>query len=273
MQIALRRSAFSIFALAVLLTAPLGARAEDDPWPEIRSAVFEARDIVENDGIVMLYAPDTAEDAALLPLSIRFPASVGNDVKSLTIIIDRNPSPVAATFRFGDGFKAGRDVGERRLETRVRLDSFSKVRAIAETADGNLHMSAKFVTGAGGCSAQASKDAEAALASLGKVQLKTMKEPVRGESWREAVVMIRHPNFTGLQMDPITRGYTPLRIVNDLVVKRSGEMVLRMEGGISISENPHLRFNFDGSQGDEIEVEASDTEGARFAGRSVPSGS
>jgi len=48
--------------------------------------------------------------------------------------------------------------------------------------------------------------------------------------------------------------------------------MLRMEGGISISENPHLRFNYDAAGGDALEVFASDTNGTKFAGSSAPGG-
>ena len=57
---------------------------------------------------------------------------------------------------------------------------------------------------------------------------------------REAQVMIRHPNFTGMQMDQLTREYTPAKFVQEMDVKRSGELIFKMEGGISISENPQL---------------------------------
>ena len=182
------------------------ARAADDPWPDIQAGVFAGRAIAENDGALSLYAPEQAEDAAIVPIAVHLPADIANQAKSLTLIIDRNPAPVAATFRFGDAFHAAADIGERKIMTRVRVDAFSKVRAILETADGKLHMATKFVMAAGGCSAPASKDADAALASLGRMQVKSIAEPARGERWREGIVMIRHPNFTGMQMDIVSRG-------------------------------------------------------------------
>lgn len=265
----------SNIALAVLLAclsvvAPAGAG--DDPWPDIKAGVFEGRDISE-DGVFALYAPAQAEDAAIVPIAIHMPTTVANTAKTLTLIIDRNPAPVAATFRFGDAFKGSADVGERKILTRVRVDSFSKVRAVLETADGKLHMAEKFVMGAGGCSAPASKDADEAMANLGKMQVKTLADPSHGEHWREAVVMIRHPNFTGMQMDLESRGYTPARYIDVLEVTRGGSLLLRMEGGISISEDPNIRFNYDGAGGDALEVRATDTEGAKFAGKSLASGS
>lgn len=246
--------------------------AADDPWPDIKAGVFEGRSIAE-DGIFALYAPEQAEDAAIVPIAIHMSPLVANTAKTLTLIIDRNPAPVAATFRFGDAFAAAPDVGERKLLTRVRVDNFSKVRAVLETADGQLHMATRFVMAAGGCSAPASKDAEEALAHLGKMQVKTTRDARRGEAWREAVVMIRHPNFTGMQMDLESRGYTPARYIDVLEVTSGGRLMLRMEGGISISENPNLRFNFDGTAGDVLDVRATDTNQAVFLGKSLPNGS
>ncbi len=257
----------------VLLSALTPARAGDDPWPDIHAGVFDNRAISENDGAVALYMPEQAEDAAIVPLAVHMPPQIANTAKSLTLIIDRNPAPVAATIRFGDGFRASAEVGERKIMTRVRIDNFSKVRAVLETADGKLHMATKFVMAAGGCSAPASKDADEALASLGRMQVKTIANAARDKRWREGVVMIRHPNFTGMQMDIVSRGYTPARYVNLIEVTRAGSLVLRMEGGISISEDPNLRFNYDGGDGEALEVRATDTDKAKFASKSLASGS
>lgn len=257
----------------VVLPTLVPAHAGDDPWPDIHAGVFGGRPIAENDGAVALYVPAQAEDAALVPIAVHMPPAIANTAKSLTLIIDRNPAPVAATFRFGDAFAASPELGERKLMTRVRVDSFSNVRAVLETADGKLHMVAKFVMGAGGCSAPASKDADEALANLGKMQVKTVANGAFGPGWREGVIMIRHPNFTGMQMDIVSRGYTPARYVDLLEVTRSGNLVLRMEGGISISENPNIRFTYDGTEGDELEVRAKDSNGTKFAGKSLPTGS
>ena len=60
------------------------------------------------------------------------------------------------------------------------------------------------------------------------------------------------------------------RFVNDLEIKSAGTLLLKMEGGISISENPNLRFSYGATgSGDAIEVTARDTEGATFADRSA----
>src|SRR5690606_35254116 len=130
---------------------PAGAK-DSELWPELQREVFGHRKVVEDTGAVVLYAPENAQDAALLPVSIRIPAGTVPHAKAVTLIVDSNPAPVAATFTFGDGFRQSDNVGERMLETRIRLDSRSHVRAILETADGQLHMSSRYVIGAGGCS-------------------------------------------------------------------------------------------------------------------------
>jgi sulfur-oxidizing protein SoxY len=257
-----------LLALAALTAVgAMPAAADDDPWPDIRSALFADRAIVEGDGAVTLEAPYRAEDAAVVPLTMRIPASAGA-VKALTLVIDKNPAPVAATFQFGEA--AG--IGERMLSTRVRVDMYTNVRAIVETADGKLHMAVKFVKASGGCSAAASKDADEALASLGKMQVRTFDDPAakdRSPPVREAQVMIRHPNYSGMQMDQLTRQYTPMMIVNEIDVKRDGARIFKMEGGISISENPNFRFTFAPGSEDTIEVTAKDTDGRVFTATSA----
>ena len=238
--------------------------ADDDPWPEIQKAVFADRPVQEDPASVHIFAPNQADDAAVVPVSIKIPSTVAPSVKSLTLIIDRNPVPVAATFAFGDGFRKGPDVGERTIATRVRVDAFSRVRAILETTDGTLHMASKFVIGSGGCSAPASKDPEEAIAQMGKTQLIVSHDEVSGNAWREARVMIRHPNFTGMQMNKKTGDYTPARFINSIQIKQGDTVLWSMQGGISISEDPNIRFTFATESPADLEFTATDTAGTKF---------
>lgn len=264
-----------VLALAIIAAAPAGGilAADPDPWPTIREAVFGARNIEESAPPFALYAPAQAADAALVPVSIHFPEGTAKNVKGLTLVIDRNPAPIAAVFEFGDAFRDGPAVGERVLATRVRIDSFSKLRAILETNDGKLHMIAKFVAGAGGCSALPSKDADEALANLGKVRVSSNRSTVHDAAWREGVVMVRHPNFTGLQMNPKTGNFTPARFVEKLKIERDGKLVVAVTGGISLSENPNLRFIYAASDKAPLSVSGSDNEGTTFSGAEGDPGS
>ncbi len=113
--------------------------------------MFGTREIIENDGVVLVDAPNRAEDAAVVPVTVRIPPTVKGACQLMTLIIDKNPSPVAATFTFGPA--AGEGGGERRIVDPRAHRSLSYVRGIVETADGKLHMTKVFVMGAGGCSA------------------------------------------------------------------------------------------------------------------------
>lgn len=258
--------------LAAVACAATPATAGEDGWPTIRSAVFGERQIKETSAPFALYAPAQAADASVVPIDVRFPAMIAGKVKALTLIIDRNPMPVAATFTFEDAYRQ-LDIGERTLATRVRIDSFSKVRAILETTDGELFMIAKFVAGAGGCSAPNSKDPEEALRTMGKMQVKSALSGVHDGSWRDGIVMIRHPNFTGMQMDAKTRNFTPARFVDKLEVRSGDKLLFSMTGGISISENPNLRFTYGiAAVADQLSVTAKDTENAKFSGAENDSG-
>jgi sulfur-oxidizing protein SoxY len=263
--------AFRVVIAALFGLVPVAANADVDPWPEIRKEVIGNR-AIDGEAAFALYAPVQAADAALVPVSVRFPADVAAKAKSLTLVIDRNPVPVAAKFIFEDAYRAV-DVGERVFSTRVRVDNFSKIRAILETTDGHLQMASQFVAGAGGCSAPASKDPDEALASLGKVQVKTATSDVHDPAWRDVIVMIHHPNFTGMQMDVKTRNFTPARYVDRLEVRAGAKTLFRMEGGISISENPNIRFTYGGPGDERLTVLASDTENAKFSGSDRRGGS
>jgi sulfur-oxidizing protein SoxY len=251
-------------ALAILVLGVKSSRAGDDPWPTIQQAAFTGRIAIEDPSSVQIFAPNQADDAAIVPLTIKIAPQVVPVVKSLTLIIDRNPSPIAASFTFGDAYRQSTDIGERTLATRVRVDAFSRVRAVLETVDGKLHMASKFVIGSGGCSAPASKDSAEALAQLGRTQLTVKADSANGDAWREVRVMVRHPNYTGMQMNNKTGAYTPARFVDAIEVKQGNTLLWRMTGGISISEDPNIRFTFGTETKSDIEFIATDTTGARF---------
>lgn len=256
-------------ALAALVASGWSARAADeaDIWPSLEKDIFGARTVVEDTTAVTLDAPYRAEDAALVPLTVRIPAAVSAQVTKLMLVIDKNPAPVVAEFKFGPA--AG--TGERVLETRVRVDMYSNVRAIVEMADGRLLMATKFVKAAGGCSAPALKDTDAALAEAGKMQIRLLTATADGQ--REGQIQIRHPQYSGLQLNQATGYYIPAKFLRVIDVTRGSDLVFHMEGGISLSENPNIRFTYAPGGGETLSVMAEDTDGRTFTGQSGPKGS
>lgn len=249
-----------LLLLGMSLAISPAARADDDLWPGIRKELFGDRQIAEEDGSVQLEAPYRAEDAAIVPLAITIPASIAPKVTTLTLVIDKNPAPVVASFRFGDA--AG--LGERRISTRVRIDMYSDVRAIIETGDGRLHMATKFVKASGGCSAPALKDLDSAFANVGKMKLRNFKPDESSSLVREAQLMVRHPNYSGMQMNQATGLYIPARYVDHITVRKGDALIFEMEGGISLSEDPNIRFTYAATAAGPLSVTARDTDGNTF---------
>jgi sulfur-oxidizing protein SoxY len=250
--------------------APTGnALIEADVWPTLQKDIFGASVPIENASVVTLEAPGRADDAALVPLTVRIPADAAQRVKKLTLIVDKNPAPVVAEFAYGPA--AGQ--GERVLSMRVRVDMYSNVRAVVETDDGVLHMATKFVKAAGGCSAPALKDTDAALADAGRMIVKTLETADAKAGQRQGQLMIKHPQYSGLQLNQATGFYIPAHFVREIDVKRGEDLIFKMTGGISISEDPNFRFTYAAGGDETLEVTATDTEGKVFTGRTGPKGS
>ncbi|MFK8252133.1 quinoprotein dehydrogenase-associated SoxYZ-like carrier [Ancylobacter terrae] len=270
------RYAKPLLAVAVLIALTTAAEAQeagaDRTWNELKPDVFGERPITDGSPLVRLTAPTRAEDAAMVPVEaeVMLPAGDPRTIRKLTLIVDENPAPVAATFTFG---------GQRHdvtLATRLRVNSYSYVRAIAETSDGALHMAERYVKASGGCSAPAMKDEEAALKNIGQMKLRYVADGQQGDATQanrlsRLQLMIRHPNYSGLQMDQVTRLYIPAKFVNQIAVKQGDDLVFTMEGGISLSEDPNIQFSFE-PNGKEIRVEAADTDGRSFEGELKPAG-
>lgn len=234
--------------LALLPFAPAFAAPtsrEDQPdasprWLAVRASLFGQRAIAAAEpSQLTLDTPVRAEDAAVVPLAVRTGGAQtgGAHIEKLWLVIDNNPSPVAAVFTFAQpGAQAD-------VETRVRIDEYTHVRAIAQTRDGRLLMATRYVKASGGCSAPPGKDPAAAQASLGRMRLRVEGEPQPGRPLL-AQLMVSHPNSSGLAMDQLTRHYVPAHFVRRIDIRYAGRPVLSADLDISISENPNLRFWF-----------------------------
>ena len=234
-------------AAAILLLIPLlaGAASPEAPsesvmWPKLRAYLFQDR-VISNDAgkLIELVAPDRAQDAAVMPVAIKakLPQTPERYIKTIHLILDDNPGPVAAVFHLTPAS------GRADIETRVRVEQYTYLRAVVETNDGSLSMATKFVKASGGCSAPANRDSTAAAKDLGKMKLLVADKPRRNEPVM-AQLMIRHPNHSGLVMDQLTRLHQPPHYVRRVDVTYAGEPVMSADMDISISENPNFRFYF-----------------------------
>jgi sulfur-oxidizing protein SoxY len=251
-----------IAATAALVLGPsLGgtARAEDDDatyrqrWDDLRHAVFGDRKIETGMGVITLDAPPRALDAALVPLTIDLPGT--QKIKAVYLIVDGNTSPLAGTIHFGPA------ADTRELKTRVRVDAYTLIHAVAETEDGKLYATESFIKASGGCSAPSTENAQLALERLGQMKLKRV-----GAAGSDAVqLLISHPNYNGMQMDQVTRNYTPARYIQDIKVTRGDALVFDFESDISLSEDPAITFGLaDKTQHTPLSVEVLDSSKAVF---------
>jgi len=255
----------AVFLAAMQLgvrSAPAAAPEPYDPWPGLVQDIFSNRAINDGAGMIAIEMPYRAEDAAIVPVTLRATLPPGDTrrVLAITLVIDQNPAPLAARFELGP------DSSVSEISTRVRVNNYTDVHAVAELSDGKLYMTKTYVKASGGCSAPAAKNIEEAKGKLGQMRFRQFAKSGEGPTSgaREAQIMIGHPNNSGLQMDQITQLYIPPFFINELRVWQDDSLVLAMEGGISISEDPNIRFTYVPNGAKRFRVEAKDTEGHVF---------
>jgi sulfur-oxidizing protein SoxY len=255
-----------LLGIACLLTIMLGvslthAAGNDpyDPWPGLVQDIFKNRSIHDGSGVIAIEMPSRAEDAAIVPVTLRSRLSPDDSRRMLaiTLVIDQNPAPMAARFELGP------DANVTEISTRVRVNNYTDVHAVAELSDGQLYVAKTYVKASGGCSAPAVKNADEAKARLGQMRYRQFARPGQGPAGgvREAQIMIGHPNNSGLQMDQVTQLYIPAFFINELRLWQDDSPVLTVEGGISLSEDPNIRFTYASSGAKRFRAEAKDTEG------------
>jgi sulfur-oxidizing protein SoxY len=247
---------------AVLLFAfhPVSAEDQDDQdraarWKQLQEYLFPQREILDSGGIITVDAPPRALDAALVPIELHI--SGNKPVKSVYLVIDDNPAPMAAHIVFGPA------ADPRELKLRVRVNAYTNIHAIAETQTGELHAATRFVKAAGGCSAPAGSDDAAALADIGLMKPRLLGDFNTGKPV-QAQLMIRHPNFNGMQMNQITRFFTPARFIRTIDATYDGGQVFHMDADISLSTDPVITFGFVPHEKGQMKVVAQDSSNATF---------
>lgn len=234
--------------------------ADNERWRAVRDSLFAGRTISEDTaGVIELDTPVRAADAAVVPIAIRtqLAQTPSRYIKKVWLVIDRNPSPVGAVFTFTP------DSGRADIETRVRVEEYTHVRAVAETSDGKLYMKTNYIKASGGCSAPAGKDLAAAMASVGRMKLRIDGDTAPGQP-ALAQLMISHPNTSGLAIDQLTRLAPPAYFVRSITVSYAGKTVLTADVDFTISENPSLRFYFMPNGAGELKAQVVDTNDLTF---------
>jgi len=136
---------WKILALPMVLVAsaavglPFGAAQASESWNSIREDVYGSRVIENGLGRMTLEAPFRPQDQSAVPIAMTASLGEGRRIKTVSFIVDENPSPVAAVFRFDE---PRRSVA---LKADFRLNRATDVRAVVEADDGKLYMLASNV--------------------------------------------------------------------------------------------------------------------------------
>ena len=245
---------YKIAILLFLLPVVVLAEGDDVTWNKtLKTQFFAGKTIEESDAIIELEAPYRAEDPAIVPVKVvsKIPQTKDKYIKKIWMFVDKNPFPLVGEFEFFP------ESGKADLAMRIRVNTYSNIRAIAETSDGKLTMTKKFVKASGGCSAPIGADLDEAMKRLGKVKFRVDDQLKTGKP-NQAQLMISHPNITGMQMDQMTRFVRKSHFIDQLRVTFNDKPVLNAKIDIAISADPNFRFYFVPDSSGELKAEFSD---------------
>jgi sulfur-oxidizing protein SoxY len=263
------RVGFGALSLALAAAFSQTVQAEESEasraarWHDVANAIFRGRQVQDGAALLQLDAPPRALDASLVPVSITVQPNAAP--KTLYLIVDDNPAPVAAIVHFGPL------ADPHLLKMRVRVDQYTLLHAVAELPDGRLMGVSRFIKAAGGCSAPGTADSAVAMARIGRMKL-LQGASAGGNGAQTAELLISHPNFNGMQMNPVSRVYTPARYVQTVTISQAGRVVLTLDGDISLSEDPAITFSYRKQPGAALDVEVDDSAKTVFR-QSFPAGS
>jgi sulfur-oxidizing protein SoxY len=217
---------------------------------------FPGAEIIEDTTVIDMTAPYRSEDAAVTPIRITsmIPQTADRYIATIHLFVDRNPEPKVGTFTFSPAS------GRADLAMRIRIDKYTDVRAVAILNTGEHHMVKRYVKAQGGCAIPIAINYKKAMTGLGKIQLRTVGDAVEGRGW-PAQLRVRHPNFTGMQMDYKIYAIRPAHYVKTIRVLLNDEPIMTAETGISVSEDPSFRFFLKATAHGELKAEISDSKG------------
>lgn len=230
-------------------------------WEQLREKLFGNREIAAGPASqVQLIVPLRAAYGASVPVKIvsKLPQTPERYVKRITLLVDKNPSPVAATLTLTP------ELGQADFETRLRVDEYSHIRVIAELNTGELSMDSRFVKVSGGCSAPPNREA---LNLIGKTQFR-LPDGLKPGQPTAAEVTVVHPNDTGFELNNVTVMFIPPHFVRSIRVRYDGRPLFDADTDFSVSENPSWRFQFVPRQaGGLLTAEVDDSKEGHFQGQ------
>lgn len=254
-----------LFAVCLIFPTLSYATKDEVIWQQVlQPKFFAGKQILSGEGIITLTAPKRAEDPALVPIKVTtaFEQTQEKYIQRIILLIDKNPVPLIGEFEFTP------ESGKADIAMRVRVNTYSYIRAIAQMNNGDLFMAKKYVKASGGCSAPIGADYDAAMKRLGKMKFRLDKGIKNGKPTM-AQLLISHPNVTGMQMDQVTRFKRRAHFIKQIKVTFNDQPILTAKTDIAISSDPNFRFYFMPSENGELKAEFTDISCESPVNRSV----
>ena len=240
-------------------------------WLTLKNLMFGDKSVASGEAsLVRLIVNKDLDDASTVPILIEGLVDQQGErfIKKLYLIVDQNPIPTAAIFQMN------RSKGPLHLETRLRIEKFTYIRAVAEMSDGELFMDQKWVEVKGGCSAPAGKNA-GIDPLLGKMKFKldkyknSFKDADGKRTFRVELdqpnllkVQVRHPNESAMASD-LDADASP-NFIQKLRVGFDEEELISAEVNFSISDNPAFMFHFSPERQGKLSFTIEDTHQNQF---------
>jgi len=127
-----RQFVAAIGGLAAAQLLPALASAQPDPFAPLIASFTGGAPVRQ--GRVTLDIPSLADNGHAVPLLIKVESvmSAADHVRRITLLSEKNPRPVIATFHLGPRN------GRAQIATRVRLNGAQRLMAIAQLSDGTF---------------------------------------------------------------------------------------------------------------------------------------
>ena len=141
----LKFSSFS--ALFATLTPSMKAAFAEWPSESFNNTAYDASltavvgDAELQEGGITIDAPEIASNGATVPITV---SSDLENIKSISVLVDKNPRPYISTFFMNDKLESS-------ISVRVKMRETSNVVAIVETDSGHYMAKQSVKVTAGGC--------------------------------------------------------------------------------------------------------------------------
>lgn len=241
----------SIFHIAAF------AETSDKLWPAMKETYFPNQ-VIENAEFIKVSGPRTSENGGQVPITIQLEQNKASaPIKTLYLLIDENPKQLAATYKLSES------ISNLEMTTRVRMNSDSFIRLVAEDTNGKFFMAKTSIEAGGGCGGTINTESLTNRSEIGKIKL-NVSNAIKPGDQSIIAFMIKHPMLSGLQRNANTNEPIPAYFANKAVFMFDNRRILEADFGVSTSENPYLRFTFDAKTNGTLLVQVEDTAGEKF---------